>query len=190
VIRPSIFVVLVMLAGPLAGCGHAAPEGPVPPAPAPPATSVSPARPSSPAPAWGSGPFTVVHHPAVPPVPVVTEIRAGAHPGFDRIVFDVSGALPGYTVRYVDHVRSDPADRPIAVPGRAHLLVMLSPAQAHRADGTATVTGVHRIGLTALTAYAMVGDFEGHTSIAVGTAGHSGFRVGELPGRIYVDVAH
>jgi len=37
--------------------------------------------------------------------------------------------------------------------------------------------------------HAIVGDFEGHVSIAVGVAGKSGFRAGELPGRIYLDVA-
>src|SRR4029453_12376917 len=95
-----------------------------------------------------------------------TGVRSAAQPagGFDRIVFDIGGALPGYTVRYVDEVRADPSDRPVAVPGKRHLLVVFNPAQAHREDGAATVAGVHRLGLPAIEAYAIVGDFEGHVS--------------------------
>jgi hypothetical protein len=40
-----------------------------------------------------------------------------------------------------------------------------------------------------LTAYAVAGDFEGHVSIALGLSARTGYRIGELPGRIYIDVA-
>lgn len=179
------------------GCG----DGAGTPAPAPassrPASAssrVAPATSPSPSavhPAWGTRPTTVIHHPAVPPVPVVTGVRFAAHPaeGFDRIVFDVEGALPGYSVRYVDQVRADPSDRPVTVPGRRHLLVVLTPAQAHRDSGAATVSGVHQLGLPVLRSYAIVGDFEGYVSIAIGVDDVVGYRVAELPGRIYLDVA-
>jgi hypothetical protein len=142
-------------------------------------------------PTWSSGPVTVKHNLAVPPVPVVTGIRFAARPreGFDRIVFDIPGALPGYSVRYVSQVRMDPSDRPVSVPGRRYLLVVLNPAQAHRVDGAATVSGVHRVGLPMLESYAVVGDYEGYVSIALGLDDVVGYRVGELPGRIYLDVA-
>jgi hypothetical protein len=134
---------------------------------------------------------TVTHHPSVPPVPVVMRVRYAAHSaeGFDRIVFDIDGALPGYSVRYVSEVRADPSDRVVAVPGRRYLLVVLNPAQAHRDSGTTTVTGVHSLGLPMLRGYAIVGDFEGYVSIALGLDDVVGYRVGELPGRIYLDVA-
>jgi hypothetical protein len=35
----------------------------------------------------------------------------------------------------------------------------------------------------------MVGDYEGYVSIALGLSGKQKFHVGELTGRIYVDVA-
>jgi hypothetical protein len=135
--------------------------------------------------------MTMVRHPAVPPVPVVTGVRAAAHPaeGFDRIVFDVGGALPGYSVRYVDEVKADPSDRVVAVPGRRHLLLVLTPAQAHRDDGATTVSGVHRLSLPMMRSYAIVGDYEGYVSIAIGLDDVVGYRVGELPGRLYLDVA-
>jgi len=152
------------------------------------APSTSPATPHH---GWPSGPVTVTHHPAVPPVPVLIGVRYAAHPGdgYDRIVFDIGGALPGCSVKYVGQVRADPSDQPVPVPGARYLLIVLNPAQAHRDDGTATVAGIHRIDLPVIKSYAIVGDYEGYVSIALGVNHLAGFRVGELPGRIYVDVA-
>lgn len=140
---------------------------------------------------WITGPTTVSHSPVVPPVPVLTGVRHAAHPegGYDRIVLDIEGGLPGYTIQYVDEVRADPSDRPVAVPGRRFLLIVLTPVQAHRDTGATTVTGVHTTGLPMLQAYAQAGDYEGHVSIALGLGAARGYRVGELPGRIYIDVA-
>ncbi|MFI7602399.1 hypothetical protein [Actinoplanes sp. NPDC049681] len=146
---------------------------------------------ASPQSSWTSGPVAVRHDPPVPPVPVVSSIRYAAHSqeGFDRIVLDIQGALPGYSVRYVPEVRADPSDQPIRMPGRRYLLMVLTPAQAHRDDGTATVSTVHPTGLPVLKGYAVAGDFEGHVSVALGLDVVVGYRVGELPGRIYLDVA-
>ncbi|PRY30741.1 AMIN-like domain-containing (lipo)protein [Pseudosporangium ferrugineum] len=186
----------------LSGCGGgsappstptAAPTGTAAPdsRPSAPATTRPTAGVSSPAPAasWTSGPVTVEHHPAVPPVPLLAGVRYAAHPGFDRIVLDIRGGLPGYSVRYVSEVRADPSDRPVRVPGRRFLLVVLNPAQAHRDDGTATVSGTHATGLPMMKGYAVAGDFEGYVSVAIGLDDVVGYRVGELPGRVYLDVA-
>jgi hypothetical protein len=136
-------------------------------------------------PVWRTDPVTETNRPSVPPVPVLTEVRYAGHPedGYDRIVFDIEGGLPGYSARYVDEVRADPSDRRLSVPGKKHLLVVFTPMRS-------TVTGVHRAGLPMLTSYVMAGDFEGHVSIALGLAGRTGFRIVELPGRIYIDVAN
>ena len=202
----KIVVVFAAAAALVAGCGGNGAGTPTPAAPAPtsaPSTSPTAGAPATtkPSPAggggvtsrpfWSTGPVTVRHSPPVPPVPVVTGVRHAAHqsPGYDRIVFDISGALPGYSVKYVSAVRADPSDRPVTVPGRRHLLIVLTPAQAHRDNGTATVSGTHRINLPMLESYAIVGDYEGHVSIALGLDDVVGYRVGELPGRIYLDVA-
>jgi hypothetical protein len=169
-------------------CGSPAPNAA--PATSPAASPPIPTLVAS-APQWHTDPVTVRHSPAVPPVPVLTEVRYAGHPedGYDRIVFNFEGGLPGYSIRYVDEVRSDPSDRLLSVPGNRYLLIVLTPMQAHRDDGSATVTGVHRAGLPMLTSYAVAGDFEGHVSIALGLEGRTGYRVGELPGRVYIDVA-
>lgn len=169
----------------------AAPVTPSPttdPAPAP-----SPSgAPTDGTPAWGSEPVTVVREPPVPSLPVLTGIRSAAHPdeGYDRIVFDFRGPLPGYDVRYVPEARADGSGELVEVPGRRILLVVFQPAHAHEEDGTATVTERRaEFDHPMLRGYVLTGDFEAVTSIALGLDDVVGFRVGELPGRIYIDVA-
>ncbi|WP_051810021.1 AMIN-like domain-containing (lipo)protein [Actinoplanes subtropicus] len=138
---------------------------------------------------WASSPTTVPHSPAVPPVPVVTGVRYAAHDGYDRVVLDIPGAPPGYSVKYVPEVRRDGSGEPVSIPGKAFLLITLHPAQAHRENGTPTVTGIHRTGLAHVQAYGIVGDYEGYVSIALGVDRVRNFHVGELNDRIYLDVA-
>jgi hypothetical protein len=158
------------------------------PATSAPATAVLAAT-SSPA-AWATTPTAVPHDPPVPPVPVVTGIRYAAHQdGFDRIVLDIPGALPGYSAKYVTEVRRDGSGERVSMPGEAFLLIVLHPAQAHRENGKPTVTGIHRTGLAGIQAYAIVGDYEGYVSVALGVSGVRKFHVGELSDRIYIDVA-
>ena len=141
---------------------------------------------------WTTGPVTVVHHPAVPPVPVVTGIRYASHAadGYDRIVFDIPGPPPGYTAKYVTEVIQDGSGNPISVPGAEHLTIVLTPAQAHRDDGTATVSGTHTTNLPTLKSYAIAGDYEGYVTIALGLNTKHGYHIAELSNRIYIDVAN
>ena len=158
------------------------------PATSAPATAVLAAT-SSPT-AWATTPTAVPHDPPVPPVPVVTGIRYAAHQdGFDRIVLDIPGALPGYSAKYVTEVRRDGSGERVSMPGEAFLLIVLHPAQAHRENGKPTVTGIHRTGLAGIQAYAIVGDYEGYVSIALGVNGVRKYHIGELSNRIYIDVA-
>jgi hypothetical protein len=141
---------------------------------------------------WTSGPTTVTRDLPLPPVPQLVGIRSAAHPdeGYDRIVFDVDGQLPGYTVRYMDEVREDPSDLPVAMPGRRYLLVVFTPAQAHTDDGKALIEPKRKdLDYPMMRGYVLVGDFEGYVSVAIGLDDVVGYRVGELSGRIYLDVA-
>jgi len=167
---------------PSARTATGAPESTTPSTPAG-AVTTSPA-------AWSTAPTTVAHQPPVPPVPVLTAVRYAAHAdGFDRVVLDIPGALPGYTVKYVKEVRRDGSGEPVSMPGEAFLQIVLHPAQAHREDGTPTVSGVHRTGLAGIKSYAVVGDYEGYVSIVLGVNGVRKYHVGELSNRIYLDVA-
>lgn len=185
--------VLAALAG---GCGSGAPSASTP------STGSSATQSSAPTPSgtaasgcdtapWRSAPVSVTHAVSVPPVPVLTAVRVAQHPecGYDRIVLDITGPLPSYSVRYVDHVIADPSGQVVSMPGVRYLQITLRPAQAHSDAGAATVTaGVRRPGFPALTSWALAGDFEGVVNIALGLTGQVSMRTGELPGRIYIDV--
>jgi hypothetical protein len=136
----------------------------------------------------------VTHEYQVPPVPLLVGIRSAAHPegGYDRVVFDFTGPLPGYAIRYVDQVRADPSDQPVTMPGRRYLLIVFNVAQAHTEGGEVSVSPKSMtFDYPMLRGYVIVGDFEGYVSVALGLDDVVAFRVGELasPNRIYVDVA-
>jgi hypothetical protein len=140
---------------------------------------------------WQSVPAGVTRHVPAPATPVITGIRAAAHPecGYDRLVLDISGALPSLEVRYVSQVTTDPSGRPITLPGHRYLLITLRPAQAHDSFGSATITrSAQALGYRVLKGYALAGDFEGVFSLALGLAGPASIRIGELPGHWYIDV--
>jgi hypothetical protein len=133
----------------------------------------------------------VTHHVAVPPVPVIKDVRVAQHPecGYDRVVLDVNGPVPGYSVRYVAAIVGDASGQTITIPGARYLLVTLRPAQAHSEAGAPTVpSAIQRPGYPALASWVLAGDFEGSVKIALGLAGQASIRSGELPGRIYVDI--
>jgi hypothetical protein len=58
---------------------------------------------------------------------VLTDVRLGAHDGFDRIVFEFDGGgEPGYRVGYVDDPAGQGSGEPIEVPGAAALRITLT----------------------------------------------------------------
>ncbi|GEM_PF-3545509 len=179
-----------------AACGTAAPPGagqssrPATSAPGVTTPVTTPPPQSCPG-GWRSGPVTVSRTVTVPPVPVASAIRTGSHPGcrFDRLVIDID-RVPGYRVRFVPRVVHDGSGLPITMPGSSYLEIMLAPAQGHRAGGTPTLpSGVRMVGYPMLRAFTVAGDYEGHLTVALGLAAQARYRVGALPGRVYVDVA-
>jgi hypothetical protein len=190
-------VLSVSACGDGTGGGNPSPTTPVPATNSPAPTGLPTAEPTSgptAGPAWSTGPVAVTHNNPVPPVPLLVGIRTAAHPdgGFDRIVFDFSGPLPGYAIKYVDEVRADPSDLPVSMPGRRYLLVVFTVAQAHSEAGEPSVSPKSAtFDYPMLRGFVIVGDFEGYVSVALGLDDVVGYRVGELanPNRIYVDVA-
>ena len=185
----------------LAGCGSSG----SPAASAPPGTGAATAATTGPAATtgtsgaaqascdtdpWRSAPVTVSHTVPVPPVPVVTAITAAAHAecGYDRLVVSLSGKMPSYTIRYVGRVIADPSGKVVSLPGARYLVITLRPTQAHRDSGASTLgRTVSAPGFPRLVSYALAGDSEGVVTVAVGLSGTTGIRVGELPGRLFVD---
>ena len=140
---------------------------------------------------WQSVPVGVTRHLAAPVMPVITGVRTAAHPecGYDRLVLDITGPLPSFEVRYVPQLTADPSGRPIILPGQRYLLITLQPAQAHDSSGQSAVTRVApALGYPVLKGYALVADFEGVFTLALGLGGPASIRMGELPGHWYIDV--
>jgi hypothetical protein len=141
---------------------------------------------------WQTVPVHVTRHFAVPPVPVITAIRTGTHAecGYDRIVFNIRGPVPGYDIRYVPRRAAAAAGPVRAFPGRWYLLITIHPAQGQSGSGASTIARLSAdTGYPVLRGYAVTGDFDGVLSVAVGLAKPAAFRVGRLAGRLYVDVA-
>ena len=157
-----------------------------------PSPSTTPVQPVACTGGWRTGSLTVTRQVVVPPVPVATAVLTGSHPDckFDRLVIDISGPIPGYSVSFVQKVIQDASGRIITMPGTRYLVIRLSPAQAHTAAGHLTLpSGVRAVSDPMLKAWTTSGDVEGVLHIALGLAGGTKYRVGELGGRIYLDVA-
>jgi hypothetical protein len=197
-----------LVLGAVVSCSAGSPAAqPTPGASTPSATAASPAAPAQPAtPAqtaedeatascdrgqWQSAPLTVTRPVPTSSVSVVTAVRTAAHPecGYDRLALDLTGAMPSYTIRQVTHVTADPSGKPVTLPGHSYLLITLRPAQGHAESGTPTIVRFPQsLGYPMLRSYALVGDFEGVLTLAIGLDHTPSIRVGELPGRWYIDV--
>lgn len=128
---------------------------------------------------------------------LLTAVRLGAHPGFDRVVFEFRATLPGFDVRYVDPpILADGSGEPVPVEGAAFLRVRMEPASGFDFDaGTPSYTGPDRIGgdsagTSAVREVVRSGDFEAVLTWVIGVAGRAGFRVSTLssPSRLVIDV--
>ena len=190
----SLWAAIALASAAAAGCTTAAPQ----PSQSQPGSSSEHATPTASATpvscqgGWRTTRLAVARQVSVPPVPVATAIRTGSHSGcrFDRIAIDIRGALPGYTVAFVRKVIQDASGKTISVPGTRYLLIRLRPAQGHSPSGATTLSPRSRLlGYPMLKGYAVAGDFEGVLTIALGLSGGTRFRVGELTGRLYVDIA-
>jgi hypothetical protein len=117
---------------------------------------------------------------------VINGLRVGRHDGFDRLVFDLSGAT-GYDVRYVTSVVQDASGQPVTLQGHAFLRVVLRPTSTsvHAPQGTITPL------LPELRQIKGAGDVEGVTSYGIGLQSRNGFRVFRLsdPSRLAIDVS-
>jgi hypothetical protein len=141
---------------------------------------------------WGSLAKVGAQHSA----PNLTNIRAGRHGCYDRLVFDVRGGnVTGYRVEYVGTVYEDPSGRVVPLRGGAKLQIVAK-APANDLAGRPTYHFANRAELVNVSGFrtfrqvAWAGSFEGQTNIGLGVRARLPFRVFTLPGRLVVDVAH
>ena len=125
----------------------------------------------------------------------LTAVRAGQHAGYDRVVFQFSGGLPGYHAAYVTSVLQDPKGSPVPLAGQAYLRVVFRAATGWCAKpphqtytGPAVLTPYYPTLLVSSAA----GDFEGYLSFGLGLATQASYHVYGLtgPDRVVVDISH
>ncbi|HEY3610554.1 MAG TPA: hypothetical protein VGL06_23835 [Pseudonocardiaceae bacterium] len=129
---------------------------------------------------------SVVHQQQVPPQPVVSGIRLARHADYDRVVFDISGAMPDYSVRYVPAIYTENGAK-VPMNGTAVLAVSLHSVDIGHAPAVPA-----RTGLPSIRDIKVFDQFEGHLGYGIGISDRNGFRVLELrnPTRLVIDVAH
>jgi hypothetical protein len=146
---------------------------------------------------WGSLPEQVGSGPGAAQI---TNVRAGRHACFDRIVIDLRSRATGYRVSYVPRVEFQGSGDPIPLRGGAFLDLTVW-GVTYDLQGRPTFTPPSRsevvnvAGFRTLRQVADGGSFEGYTTFGVGVRARLPFRVFILAGpgsgsRIVVDVAH
>jgi hypothetical protein len=137
----------------------------------------------------------------------ITNLRAGRHECFDRLVVDLGAPAAGtpsqhagYRVEYVSQVVQDGSGRPVPLAGGAFLSVVVH-APAHDIAGRPTyrpADPAHAVNVSGFSTFrqvAFAGTFEGSTTIGLGVRARLPFRVFLLSGpgtgsRLVIDVAH
>lgn len=182
----------------------------------PPASTTPPVAatqpPAAPAPAdcaetasWGTGPSTAPGSSQ----DALYLVRAGQHPCYDRVVFDINGpAAAGFAVHYVPVVLSDAKGDPIPVPGGATLQVVVrapelgadnsghAPGRVLANTGDFLVPPTQVATWASLRAVRFAGSFEGQSTFAVGVRTTLRFRtLTDLDSRnqvrhLILDIAH
>jgi hypothetical protein len=135
----------------------------------------------------------------------LTDVRAGRHACFDRLVIQLRGpASPAsYDVRYVAAVHQVGSGARVPLDGGAALQVVVR-APAYDSSGRATFVPLNRNrvvnvdGYRTLEQVSWAGSFEGRTTLGIGTRARLPFRPFTLLGtggsdgavRLVIDVAH
>jgi hypothetical protein len=122
--------------------------------------------------------------------PTVVSIRAAHHPGYDRLVFQMTSLPTQRSVRYVTQVLSDPKGSAVTVAGKYFAVLRLFPARAHNDVGTFTTPARVATLLPNLREVVRIGDFEGVLSYALGLQQQVPLHVFTLtsPPRVVVDI--
>lgn len=126
-----------------------------------------------------------------PAPPLLVDVRAAHHDGFDRVVFEFVGGLPdNRSVRYVDQVKSPWTGDPVKVTGNAFLEVTFGDADGR--EGGESAYGPRRRSYPLPNVMQIVTSFdlESVLGFGIGLAVERPFTVSvmEQPDRLVVDV--
>ncbi|WP_153504267.1 AMIN-like domain-containing (lipo)protein [Cumulibacter manganitolerans] len=123
---------------------------------------------------------------------VLTAVRSGVQPGFDRVVLEFTGpGKPGWEAKYVDAASRQGSGAAISPGGSAIISIVLTGTTIPQ-PGQATVPGgpIATSGTTAIKGVFNDGTFEGMTQVVLGIDGKKPFRVFYVanPSRVVIDV--
>jgi hypothetical protein len=134
----------------------------------------------------------------------LTDVRVGAHDGFDRLVFEFqepnpnpagNGGIPRFEIRQANPPFSeDPSDMPIHVEGDAFVRIVFQGASGYDFDGNATYDGPRRLtpGFGTLAQVVEGGDFEATNTWILGLSRPTCWEIHALhnPERVVIDFHH
>ncbi|GGM93726.1 hypothetical protein GCM10011578_012420 [Streptomyces fuscichromogenes] len=125
----------------------------------------------------------------------LTDVRAGQHECYDRLVFDAQGTSAdpvGYSVRYVDELHQDPSDVVVPIKGGAILEISLFAPRYDPATGQPypALPAVDVTGYRTFREFKVTGGSEGYTQAGLGVRARLPFRVFQTADHLVVDVAH
>lgn len=131
----------------------------------------------------------------------ISNVRAGRHACFDRLVVDIGGHGGGYTVQYVSAVHREGSGAVLPLRGGAFLQVVVKDPTYNVATGAAVYSPanprelVNTAGYATFRQVALGGSFESQTTLGLGVRARLPFTVFTLGGpgnqtRLVVDVAH
>ena len=128
-----------------------------------------------------------------PDIGVLTGVRTGVHPRFDRIVLDFSGPPPQVSSRFVDELIQDGSGDIEWLTGAAFAEVVATPAYTHEDQGNSSWPGPRKFrtrNLTNVMALAVPGDYEAVLSVGVGMRKQIWVKTFTLtaPTRVVIDV--
>jgi len=125
----------------------------------------------------------------------ITDVRVGAHDGYDRVVFEFVSGLPNVVIEGVlPPLYADPSDQVLDVAGTAFLKVTMHGASTISPDGAVTYGGStdFKPGFDQLVELLEGGDFEAVSTWYLGLNGGGCTRVLTLsdPSRLVIDIEH
>jgi hypothetical protein len=131
-----------------------------------------------------------------PQLALLTDVRVGAHPTYDRVVFDLT-SVPDHGYTYVNQFVHDPSGTPVDLPTPASAFIKytMTGASAHAANGDLTYTGAWVFStpqLSNIRDIAIIGDYEGVLTVGLGLAHAAPVDMFALrnPDRLVIDVDH
>lgn len=135
-------------------------------------------------------------------VAALTNVRAGRHACFDRMVIDFAGDSDGYDVRYVKKIGGLALDRPVALRGGAQLAIVIQTPYGPEEPGFVANYAprnprelVNVTGWRTFRQVSLAEVYESQVTLGLGVRARLPFRVFVLDGpgegsRLVIDVAH